>query len=99
MPEYKDIETKLICAGEPRPRIRGAVAMPIFQSATFETDEDRDYSIVGEGLQDPPHPVSSSLLEPLGHEPHPDKEETYSSNEAEYQLLSFHKYSWTFLGD
>jgi cystathionine beta-lyase/cystathionine gamma-synthase len=30
------IETKLIHAGEPEPRIRGAVSMPIFQSATFE---------------------------------------------------------------
>ena len=30
------IETKLIHAGEPEPLIRGAVSMPIFQSATFE---------------------------------------------------------------
>ena len=35
---YNDahIETKLIHAGEPQPRIGGAVSMPIFQSATFE---------------------------------------------------------------
>ncbi|OEU67422.1 MAG: cystathionine beta-lyase [Desulfobacterales bacterium PC51MH44] len=30
------IETKLIHAGEPEPLIKGAVSMPIFQSATFE---------------------------------------------------------------
>ena len=30
------LETKLIHAGEPEPRIEGAVAMPIFQSSTFE---------------------------------------------------------------
>jgi len=33
---YKHLETKLIHAGEPEPRINGAVSMPIFQSATFE---------------------------------------------------------------
>jgi cystathionine beta-lyase/cystathionine gamma-synthase len=33
---YKRIETQLVHAGEPRPRIDGAVEMPIFQSATFE---------------------------------------------------------------
>ena len=31
-------ETQAIHAGEPRPRILGAVVMPIFQSATFEHD-------------------------------------------------------------
>ncbi len=30
------IETKLIHAGEPRPRIAGAVAMPVFQTSTYE---------------------------------------------------------------
>jgi cystathionine beta-lyase/cystathionine gamma-synthase len=35
--KFKKIETKLIRAGEPVPRIAGAVAMPIFQSAMFET--------------------------------------------------------------
>jgi cystathionine beta-lyase/cystathionine gamma-synthase len=30
------LSTKLIHAGEPHPRIEGAVAMPIFQSSTFE---------------------------------------------------------------
>ena len=33
---FTHIETKLIHAGEPEPRIGGAVSMPIFQSATFE---------------------------------------------------------------
>src|SRR3954466_6009584 len=32
-------DTLLVHAGEPHPRIEGAVAMPIFQSATFETEE------------------------------------------------------------
>lgn len=32
----KRLETKLIHAGEPAPRIEGAVALPVFQSATFE---------------------------------------------------------------
>lgn len=31
------IETKLIHAGEPEPRIEGAVAMPVFQSTLYET--------------------------------------------------------------
>jgi len=34
--KYKNIETKLIHAGEPEPRIGGAVSMPIFQSSTYE---------------------------------------------------------------
>lgn len=33
---YKRLETQLIHAGEPLPRIEGAVEMPIFQSAMFE---------------------------------------------------------------
>ncbi len=37
------IETALIHAGEHRPRIEGAVAMPVFQSSTFEYDGDGDY--------------------------------------------------------
>src|SRR5271156_1109520 len=32
----KGLDTKLIHAGEPEPRIGGAVTMPIFQSSTFE---------------------------------------------------------------
>jgi cystathionine beta-lyase/cystathionine gamma-synthase len=35
--EYKRIETKIIRAGEPHPRLMGAVSMPIFQTAMFET--------------------------------------------------------------
>jgi cystathionine beta-lyase/cystathionine gamma-synthase len=34
--KFKGIETKLIHAGDPEPRIGGAVTMPIFQSVTFE---------------------------------------------------------------
>jgi len=40
---YKHIETKLIHAGEPQPRIEGAVSMPIFQSAMFEYAGETDY--------------------------------------------------------
>ncbi|HEY8038516.1 MAG TPA: PLP-dependent transferase, partial [Polyangiaceae bacterium] len=36
-------ETALIHAGELRPRIAGAVAMPVFQSSTFEFDGAGDY--------------------------------------------------------
>ncbi len=37
------IETQLIHAGEPSPRIVGAVTMPIFQSATFEYGGEGSY--------------------------------------------------------
>ncbi len=41
--EYKRIETKLIHAGEPEPRIEGAVILPIFQSANYEYGGESDY--------------------------------------------------------
>lgn len=37
------IDTKLIHAGEPHPRIGGAVALPIFQSAMFEYGGEKNY--------------------------------------------------------
>jgi cystathionine beta-lyase/cystathionine gamma-synthase len=40
---FRRLETKLIHAGEPEPRIQGAVAMPIFQSAMFEYAGETDY--------------------------------------------------------
>ncbi|HEX5735327.1 MAG TPA: aminotransferase class I/II-fold pyridoxal phosphate-dependent enzyme [Blastocatellia bacterium] len=40
---YKQIDTKLIHAGEPSPRIKGAVSMPIFQSAMFEYEGETSY--------------------------------------------------------
>ena len=40
---YKRIETQLIHAGTPQPRIEGAVAMPIFQSANFEFAGESSY--------------------------------------------------------
>jgi len=40
---FKSLETKLIHAGEPEPRVLGAVAMPIFQSATFQTTGETSY--------------------------------------------------------
>src|SRR6266446_4594492 len=36
-------DTLLVHAGEPRPRDGGAVAMPIYQSSTFEETEARGY--------------------------------------------------------
>jgi cystathionine beta-lyase/cystathionine gamma-synthase len=40
---FKSLETKLIHAGEPVPRISGAVSLPIFQSSTFEYSGESDY--------------------------------------------------------
>jgi len=38
-----NIETKLIHAGEPEPRIEGAISIPIFQTAMYETEGGSDY--------------------------------------------------------
>lgn len=43
MIENGKLDTKLIHAGEPEPRIAGAVAMPIFQSAMFEYGGETKY--------------------------------------------------------
>lgn len=40
---YKRIDTKLIHAGEPSPRINGAAVMPIFQSSTYESSDEASY--------------------------------------------------------
>ncbi|HEV8017191.1 MAG TPA: aminotransferase class I/II-fold pyridoxal phosphate-dependent enzyme [Steroidobacteraceae bacterium] len=40
---FKHIETQLVHAGEPLPRIAGAVEMPIFQSATYEYAGEGSY--------------------------------------------------------
>ncbi len=40
------LDTKLIHAGEPDPRIDGAVSMPIFQTSTFESEEAGSYADV-----------------------------------------------------
>jgi cystathionine beta-lyase/cystathionine gamma-synthase len=37
------IDTKAVHAGEPRPRIGGAVAMPIFQTSTYDYEGETDY--------------------------------------------------------
>ena len=42
---YKHIETKLIHSGDPFPRILGAVSMPIFQTAMFETMGEKNYDV------------------------------------------------------
>jgi cystathionine beta-lyase/cystathionine gamma-synthase len=44
---FKRIETKLIHAGEPHPRIAGAVEIPIFQSAMFEYAGETSYHDLG----------------------------------------------------
>lgn len=44
---FKRIETNLIHAGEPQPRIGGAVEMPIFQSAMFEYAGEASYHDLG----------------------------------------------------
>ena len=41
--DYVNIETKLIHAGEPEPRIEGAVSIPIFQTAMYETEGGTNY--------------------------------------------------------
>jgi len=43
---YKRLETQLVHAGDPRPRIDGAVEMPIFQSATYEYRGEARYDDV-----------------------------------------------------
>jgi len=40
---FKRIDTKLVHAGEPTPRILGSVSMPIFQSAMFEYAGETSY--------------------------------------------------------
>jgi cystathionine beta-lyase/cystathionine gamma-synthase len=41
--DKRHIDTKLVHAGEPDPRIEGAVSMPIFQSSTFESEGGTSY--------------------------------------------------------
>ena len=38
--KFKNLETQLIHAGEPRPRVQGAINVPIFQSSTFECKDE-----------------------------------------------------------
>ena len=40
----QSFNTKVIHAGEPDPRIEGAVNVPIFQSSTFEFEGQTDYN-------------------------------------------------------
>ena len=40
---FNNLETKVIHAGEPEPRINGAVSMPIFQSSTFVYTGESSY--------------------------------------------------------
>jgi cystathionine beta-lyase/cystathionine gamma-synthase len=43
---YRHLETKLIHAGEPEPRINGAVVMPIFQTAMFTYEGESSYEAI-----------------------------------------------------
>ncbi len=43
MRRYQRIETQLVHAGDPHPRIEGAVVLPIFQSANFEYSGETSY--------------------------------------------------------
>src|SRR5690349_11640134 len=44
--DSQNLETKVIHAGEPRPRIAGAVVMPVFQSATYQYAGEKSYDDV-----------------------------------------------------
>src|SRR2546425_6929812 len=44
--KLRSIETKVIHSGEPRPRIAGAVVMPVFQSATYQYAGEKSYDDV-----------------------------------------------------
>ena len=44
--QTRRLATRAVHAGEPEPRIEGAVSMPIFQSATFETAGEESYDAV-----------------------------------------------------
>ncbi len=41
--DNQSFETKLIHAGEPKPRIDGAINVPIFQSSTYEYAGEGSY--------------------------------------------------------
>lgn len=41
------IDTRIIHAGEPSPRIEGAVSMPVFQSSTFQLQDGANYHDLG----------------------------------------------------
>jgi cystathionine beta-lyase/cystathionine gamma-synthase len=41
--EFKRIETRTVHAGEPDPRVNGAVVLPVFQSATYEYGGESSY--------------------------------------------------------
>ena len=43
MRTFKDLETKVVHAGQPSPRIEGAVVMPLFQSAMFASAGETSY--------------------------------------------------------
>ena len=43
----QQLDTRLIHAGEPRPRIEGAISMPVFQSSTFEPKPGAGYHDLG----------------------------------------------------
>lgn len=46
MAKERTFDTRLIHAGEPSPRMQGAIAMPVFQSSTFEDDGSGSYDAI-----------------------------------------------------
>ena len=42
-PNPQRLETRVVHAGDPHPRIEGALTLPIFQSTVFEQDEGAGY--------------------------------------------------------
>ncbi len=44
--DLRSVETKVVHSGEPRPRIAGAVVMPVFQSATYQYAGEKSYDDV-----------------------------------------------------
>ncbi len=43
---FKHVDTKVIHAGEPSPRVEGAVILPIFQTAMFEYGGEKSYDAI-----------------------------------------------------
>ena len=41
--DSRSIETRAVHAGEPQPKIQGAITLPIFQSSTFESTREGNY--------------------------------------------------------
>jgi cystathionine beta-lyase/cystathionine gamma-synthase len=57
--KFKNIETKIIHAGDPKPPIKGAVCIPIFQSSTYEyKGRNRDSEVKYMRLSNTPNHIA-----------------------------------------